>query len=369
MTNRLRNNASFSTQGIVFQFLVALEYCLKMKKGDVIYIERFGDITSHSVNDPNIQVEVKRRQDKLSNYSDCIWNTIYNWMQQEFDIKRYQHLLLVTTQSISSSSAWNKWSTGKVDDRLKVLNHLFHKNKRAKLSKELNEKIDYIHSRLTDEIKMQLIKKLEIIFIEPTLEDWISRNQPYLNSVPDIHQQNLAYALYGYISLGGQESDGWEIPYEDFTREKQEIIGSLVENTRIFPSIVAPTIDEKEYEDKLFVKKILEIEYEEAIPQAIQDYVYFLSYAAELGKTRHKIEEIKTYVNGIKRAHDTMYRKAKRNCSEDVIHSSQNFYDDYESSPIPPFSNYNNTPLEFRGGITHSLADENEISWHLNNKR
>lgn len=58
--------------------------------------------------------------------------------------------------------------------------------------------------------------------------------------------------------------------YDDFTREKQDIAESLVKNTRIFPSIEAPVIDEGEFEDKLFVKKILEIEYDEVIPQAIQ---------------------------------------------------------------------------------------------------
>ena len=366
MTKQLRNNASSSTQGIVFQFLVALEYCFKMKKGEVIYIERFGDITSISEEKTNVQIEVKKRKDNISNYSDCIWNTIYNWMQPDFDITNYRNLLMITTQSVSPSSRWHNWCSGNLEDRLKSLNHLLDKSARKRLSDELNEKIDYIQSKLTDEVKTQLATKLEIIFIEPSIDDWMIRNQPYLNFIPEIQQSNLVYELYGYITLGAQESNGWKISYEDFVREKQDIAESLVENTRIFPSIEVPIIDEREYEDKLFVKKILEIEYDDVVPQAILDYVSSLSYIAELCKTRHKIAEIKQYAQDIKRDHDTMYRKAKRNCSEDVIKSSQDFYDEYEISPIQPFSNYNNTPREFRGGITHSLADENQISWHLN---
>ena len=366
MTKQLRNNASSSTQGIVFQFLVALEYCFKMKKGDIIYVERFGDITSISDENPNVQIEVKKRKDNISNYSERMWNTIYNWMQPDFDSNKYQNLLLITTQSISPLSQWHKWASGNLEDRLKILNQLLDNNVRKKLSDELNEKIDYIQSKLTGEERIQLAKKLEIIFIEPNLDAWIERNQPYLNFVPEIQQQNLVFELYGYITLGSQESNGWEISYEDFTQEKQVITESLVKNTRIFPSINIPIIDQSMYEDKLFVKKILEIEYDEVVPQAILDYVYSLSYIAELGKTRHKMLEIKKYEQEIKRSHEVMYRKAKRNCSEDVIKSSQDFYDEYEISPIQSFSNYNNTPREFRGGITHSLADENQISWHLN---
>ena len=186
------------------------------------------------------------------------------------------------------------------------------------------------------------------------------RNYPYLNIVPEIQQSNFVYELYGFITLGSQKSDGWEISCEDFVNEKKVIAESLMENTRIFPKIEKTVIDETKFEDKLFVKKILEIEYDEVVPQAIQDYVDSLSYIA-------KMAEIKKYAQDIKREHDTMYRKAKRNCSEDVIKSSQDFYDEYETSLVQPFSNYNNTPREFRGGITHSLADENQISWHLKN--
>ena len=155
MTTRLRNNASSSTQGIVFQFLVALEYCFKMKKGDTIYIERFGDITLESKENPSLQIEVKKRKDAITNYSECIWNTIYNWMQPGFDINKYQNLLLVTTQYISPSAHWYKWHSLNLEDRLKSLNQILSKKARAKLSDELNEKINYIQSKLTDELKMQ----------------------------------------------------------------------------------------------------------------------------------------------------------------------------------------------------------------------
>lgn len=75
MVDKLRNNASQSTQGIVFQFLVTLEYCLKMNKGDTIYIERFGDITSANNDKEDTQIEVKRKTDNIcQNFlaSNCI---------------------------------------------------------------------------------------------------------------------------------------------------------------------------------------------------------------------------------------------------------------------------------------------------------
>lgn len=368
MANKIRNNASQSTQGIIFQFLVALEYCFKMSKGDVIYIERFGDITSVNNNGSSIQVEVKRRKDSITNFSDSIWNTIYNWMQESFDIFKYKKLYLVTTQPISPSCVWYKWYSAELEERIKSFNHLFLSYKRLRLGIGLRNKIEFIQAKLSDNIKCQLASKMEIICIEPNLDDWIDKNISYLNCVPEIQQQNFINELYGFITLESQRTNGWEIGYDDFVREKQDIIEALVSSTRIFPTVSMPEIKEEEYEDKLFVKKIQEIQYDEIIQKAVEDYVQTLGYIAEIGVSRHKIEEIKNYTKDIKRNHDTMFRKAKRNVSDNIIKSSQNFYDDYDISPVPPFSNYNNTPTAFRNGLTHTLADEDQISWNLNSE-
>lgn len=368
MVNKLRNNASQSTQGIVFQFLVALEYCLKMNKGDTIYIERFGDITSANNDKGDTQVEVKKRTDNITNFCISIWNTIYNWTQENFDISHYKHLCLVTTQPISPHSVWAKWPNDSFEERLKSLNHLFLNYKRDNIGKELKNKIGFIQDKLSDDLKYQLASKMEIISIKPDLDSWIEKNSPYLNCVPEIQQQNFINELYGYITLESQGTSGWEIGYDAFVQEKQSIIETLVNNTRIFPKVTITEIKEEDYEDKLFVKKIREIQYNEVIQRAIEDYVQTLGYITEIGVSRHKIDEIKNYTNDIKRNHDTMFRRAKRNVSDDTITASQNFYDDYEISPVPPFSNYNNTPSAFRSGLTHTLADENQISWNLGNE-
>lgn len=101
-------------------------------------------------------------------------------------ITNYKHLCLVTTQSISPHSVWAKWANDSFEERLKSLNHLFLKYKRANIGKELKNKIGLIQDKLSDDLKYQLASKMEIISIKPDLDSWKEKNSPYLNCVPEI---------------------------------------------------------------------------------------------------------------------------------------------------------------------------------------
>ncbi len=50
-----------------------------------------------------------------------------------------------------------------------------------------------------------------------------------------------------------------------------------------------------------------------------------------------------------------------------MIIESQNFYDNVTGSPVPTFTNFNNTPIFFRNGMLHNMADDekNDIKWKL----
>ena len=42
--NIIKNNATEVAEAFVYQFLVALDYCFKLKEGETLYFECYGDI-------------------------------------------------------------------------------------------------------------------------------------------------------------------------------------------------------------------------------------------------------------------------------------------------------------------------------------
>ena len=76
------------------------------------------------------------------------------------------------------------------------------------------------------------------------------------------------------------------------------------------------------------------------------------------------------YEENILEIHNQEYRKAKRQCSADVIRASQSFYDTMMNKEIQRFYHFNDTPLYFRNGIIHTIAndDTRNLKWDLSDE-
>lgn len=109
-----------TTGAIVSQFYLALEKCFEMKLGDVVFIEKDGDVSKlnpMSLED-GIQIELKEyaEDNDLTDSHLNFWNTLKNWTNSEFDSVKYKYLVLATTQEIGAKSMllnWNESSKGK----------------------------------------------------------------------------------------------------------------------------------------------------------------------------------------------------------------------------------------------------------------
>ncbi len=80
MSDKLKNDATPSVLGIIYQFYVALEYCFQLTSGQKLYVEKYGDITISKSN----QTEVKKNKEVLTDMHDNIWKTLSNWFQKDF---------------------------------------------------------------------------------------------------------------------------------------------------------------------------------------------------------------------------------------------------------------------------------------------
>ena len=118
MTNvTTRGDATASTDAIVYQLGVAVSKCFDLDEGQVLVIEKLGDVTIEDV----VQIEVKCYIDSLTDGHKNFWNTLTNWMDAGFDQAKYQSLILYTTQEFGPKSNISKWNQFNVQERLKFL--------------------------------------------------------------------------------------------------------------------------------------------------------------------------------------------------------------------------------------------------------
>lgn len=370
MTNsKLRNDASTSIDGIVYQFYIALKYAFELPLNRKLFIEKFGDITIESVS----QIEVKKYKENLTDSHDNLWNTLLNWLDPEFDIDGIETLILLTTQNIGPKSVLKDWNIKGADQKMKILDGICEKYSLHKNKDVLKEKL--INSVLKTDNRQKLKSILERFIIvdsnpnEVELYDQLCMK--YARCIPKINQDNYIKALLGYvISPKGESRDKWEITCVDFDNECQKLAKLFINTTNLFPrSGYCEEVQYDEYREHLFVKKIEEIEHYDEIKEAISEYVEIHSLVINEFLTRQvskrKYDE---YEREIKKDHKRLYRRASRNVSDlDCIEASKDFYDDIMTKEAPQFMNYMDTPKTFRNGILHMIADDvnEDIKWKL----
>ena len=87
-------------EALTYPLVVSLEYSHKLEKGKRLRIEVYGDVTLEDV----AQVEVKLYADALRDGHQNIWNTLNNWLNNAFDHRAYESLILLTNQEYSPRS-------------------------------------------------------------------------------------------------------------------------------------------------------------------------------------------------------------------------------------------------------------------------
>lgn len=366
---KIRNDASSSIDGIVYQFYIALKYAFELPENRKLLIEKFGDVTLEDKS----QIEVKKYKDSLTDTHENLWNTLLNWVDANFDIEAFETLILLTTQSIGERSKLKDWNSKNVDQKFKVLEEIY--NKYAQKKKKDLRKLELIEEVIKDENRIKLKDVLEkFIIVSSNPDDVELYNQlcmKYARNIPKKNQDNYIRSLLGYlISPKGDNKDKWEITCDDFNNECEKLGKLLIDKESLFPRIECCTeIEYEEYKGHLFVKKIEEIEYHKEIEDAIKEYVEIHSLVITEFLTRQVSKgKYVDYEDEAKKNYKRLYRKASRNiCGDDCIKESKNFYDDIMTNEVPQFMSYSDTPKTFRNGILHMIADDvnEDIKWKL----
>ncbi len=364
---KLPNNATDSIKGVIYQFYIALDYCFALHKGERIYVERFGDIAISS----DSQIEIKNYSSSLTNTHENLWKTLKNWLDENFDPSSYKHLVLLTTQYLGSKSNLFGWNDLDVNKKLETLQTIQSSyQKRTKKNQTIDELISIVLSKKNRSRLNDVLSKFTITTEFPNSEE-------FYENLKEIHGKGVLAenrgkyidSLMGFImSPKMADQTGWEISYDEFTAQVSAYTDLYRTKTIVFPSHTKPNVDSTQYSTHLFVQKIDAIELSDEIPYAITDYVRTQEIILQELKN-HAVPEssYEAYEENLLEIHNQEYRKARRQCNDDVIGSSQSFYDTMMNKDVQQFHFFNNTPLYFRNGVIHSIADDDtkDLKWKL----
>ncbi|MBL4748436.1 MAG: hypothetical protein JKY17_06630 [Magnetovibrio sp.] len=219
--SQLSHDATASAKGLIYQLYLAVDWCFELLEGQSLFIERFGDLSV----DQKYNIEIKHYDEVLTDAHINLWKTLNNWIQPEFDLSRFQRLILLTTQDIGKQSCLNDWEAKDANEKLTILRSIKDGAlARFSTSQKVNKStsLKMMEKAFEDEVRLcAILKKFEIISSQPMLEDKFEEIvQRHSKPIPAVNKERFIKALFGFvvdpeIIVNNQ----WEITYASFTNE------------------------------------------------------------------------------------------------------------------------------------------------------
>ncbi len=276
MVNKLKQDATPSIAGTIYQFYIAIDKCFELTNGEKLFIEKYGDISISG----NKQIEVKKYETDLTDLHPNLWNTINNWLREDFNPNFYKELILLTTQDFSINSSLKNWNEKKSEEKKSILSAIADKfSKKEKKGEDTAKLIEPV-------LDSNKSRKLDIVLNKFSILDSSPKEIEYYNLIIEKHgkgvfsanREDFINSLLGFIispKVVNQES--WELSYDDFTAKVEFLTAEYSSKTIIFPkkysTLKINDEDIKEKHKHLFIKKIEDIEYDEVKISAITDYI------------------------------------------------------------------------------------------------
>jgi len=368
---KLNNDASASIKGIIYQFHVALDRCFRLLENESIYIEKYGDVTSSSE-----QIEVKHYQKNLTNLDLNLWKTLKNWLNKDFNVNQYSGLILLTTQKIGENSFFAGWNNKTAIEKRQILDTILA-DFDNKTKQPANKKIilDYVLGKDRKEKLLEILEKFQINDLTPRdVEYYSNLKQQYCKHIPQDNQDNYINTLMGYLVSPevSNNENGWKITYVDFTQKIQTLTETYGQNATIFPDSSKPLEEESHHcSSYQFVTKIKDIKYDKVISEATSDFIRTRNIISnELKQYQFNKKDHVNYEDNIHAKYVANYRKSSRNTNvQNTIKDSKNFYDKITGQDSPKFRNFNDTPIYFKNGLLHEMANDEinigKVVWKL----
>lgn len=380
--SKLSNDATRLLEAISYQLIVTLEYCHDLVDGQTLWLEVFGDVTVSG----SVQVEVKNFVDDLTDGHNNFWNTLKNWLSPKFKQEKYSELVLLTTQAYGATAELRHWNNLSGEERLKFLDKVISDSEAriATSGKRPSKAVKNQQFVMASErrcVLQDVIEKVKIISAEPDLKTRAENAKSrYGKGVDPLKRDEYFEALLGYLIEPCLSKFGWMISYSDFDLKLSRLLAQYGRNSRKFPTVdtdaFAGKVDLSAYADRLFVKKLYEIEYGQRVPEAILEHLVTVhTISSEFKRFTVEKSDVDNYKKDQLKRHKSLRSAEMRRCSrkpkDDWCFESQNFFDNRCGEPVDGMPAFDGTTPEFRNGIWHMLADDEDeegnekLHWRL----
>lgn len=394
--SQLPFDATLLFKALQYQLLVAVEYCYALQPGQCLWLEVFGDVTVPGVS----QTEVKLYTDKLTDSHTNLWNTLKNWLHENFDRTSYLSLVLLTTQEFGAQTLLKGWNKKSPAAKLEVLETIFassqptkktaapgakdHDSDAAKLSKAQSLQ-QYVMATEHRADLMDILERMRITTgadsLEQRLEKFVTAN---LKIIRLSKCQRFIDDLLGFISSTELVQKGWKITYEAFTNKLTELTKLHMKHPTTFPPVdvasLKKSIDVEQIKPKLFARKIVGIGGEHHLKRAALHRLVAETTISDLYADGELFKsDVDRYLNNHLERHlygreSAMLDCSGISCTTQLKTQSMKFYLDQHATDVEQFCGLESTMTEFRNGIYHMLADDvsgdkdEEFHWRLWNE-
>ena len=376
---RAINDNTLKSLGFTYQNIVALRDCFDLREGERLQIEVNGDIsiTSAEKQRGRVQKEVKHHlnSETMSERDIDFWKTLANWYDEYERVKPFEKLVLHTTAQIDLLSPFCGWNALDGMEKLNRLREIgTQKRQRERRFRKEYKRIfaqNYDESRL-----LSILERFFIMDSQETIEHYLKEFQ--IDYIPPENRESFIAALLGEIEIRVKDPPHkWELTKEQFDEILQKQTAAHCLNRGIpLPNTYAkdtPSEERKKsLEEKAFVRKIYEIDYQRGVLEAITNYwrtertilsffqnapSYLSDYCAysddlqsrmDLGKERRELDIDSETVDSIQ-----------------LIKESQRFYLDMMCLEPRDFGSITNNRPFFQCGVMHMIADDTDFRWKL----
>ncbi|HIF9365922.1 TPA: hypothetical protein ACX6RZ_001876 [Photobacterium damselae] len=370
-----KNAALTTALAFHYQVLIGLDKCFSLEEGQSVWFEKDGDVSLLSPDaSTSIQTEVKDYAVPLTDHHENFWNTLKNWLAPEFDHAQYSLLVLHTTQAFGSKTRLKGWNTQTVEQRSTTLKAIFSDRTEEQLNANKTSKIIKLQKAvMLDTASEDLKAVLAKVVLHVESEDSEALKKSYCNKlsgyIPLSNRQAFAEGLIGFIYEQANGAE-WVINKAAFDQKREALTAKWGPTLFTIPDFTDRDATEEEVEvyiTELFAKKILEIEYEDILPEAIGSWLELRnSLIEELNGYPQFRDTVRRYQEQWIRSFSAKCRMAsrKQGCFTAI---SQDLYDEVTSEMPFGIEGYPHPDFVFRNGLIHDAMDDDKrnLKWKV----
>lgn len=371
------NDATEQKAGDIYQYLIALRDCFELDGNDTLQIEVNGDVSIISGNSGKFQKEVKHHFGKtfLGDRDIDFWKTLANWYEDYERIKNFHFLILYSTSVIRTTSPFSGWNELTAENRLAKLEKI------GSITKEREKGFREQYTRIFNEgynkdRLLEILDKFTIASSRTNIVGISDEFSKFVGHIPKENRDSYIGALLGRIMiLLKNPPHRWEVSRTSFDKMLQDESAAYGDaRSKPLPTEfaqgVVPSDEESALKEKRFVKAIMDIDYSQMIPSAVQDYWKTdMTIAKYFRDDFTYLSSLETYKGDL--SQKLMYAKEEKKLDaagkpeEEKILLSKHLYLQAMQWEAMDFGSIIRNQGFFQHGVIHNVVDDGDFEWKV----